>query len=161
MLAQREGAAVRTADELAAVYIDDVLALLADIGDVDAVAALSAADADAARYWDACPMGGWAPIDYSLGEALQDSVAVCESYAPGWTYWEDGYRIVKVTGGPLIDDGCCDACNGREACEGEHCGSVETVRCGMCWRADVVYVDGRPTDPSTGEPHYCAGMSDR
>lgn len=166
VLAQREGASVRTADELAAVYIGDVLSLIAEALDNEASAALSMARADAERYWAVCPNGGWVPIDdedYSLADALRDSVMVCETYAPGWTFWDDGFRIVRVTGGPLIDDGCCDACNGREACECEHCGGsvVETVRCGMCWRVDVVYVDGLPTDPSTGEPHYCAGMSDR
>lgn len=127
VLAQREGASLRTADELAAVYIGDVLSLIDNAAN-EASAALSTARANAERYWAVCPNGGWAPFDdddYSLGEALQDSVTACETYAPGWTFWNDGFRIVRVTGGPLIDDGCCDACNGREACQCEHCGSVD------------------------------------
>lgn len=108
VLAQREGAAVRTADELMAVFVGDVAAILADAG-IDPDAGMLAAIRDADAYWEACPNGGWAPIEdpdtYSLADALGDAVQHAEQSLPAGVYvwWDDGYVISRITGGPLAD----------------------------------------------------------
>lgn len=152
VLARRGGAALRTADELLAVFIGDVEAIVGrPITDHDASAV-------AAEYWTATDnAGGW--LDHErfpdLAEALHDAATYgAEGALPSdvYVWWDDGYVISRITGGPLADE--------------------PVVKCGMCWRADVVYretggVDDNgeawtaPCDPTTGEPHYCAGMSDR
>ena len=109
VLAQREGAAVRTADELCAVFVGDVAAYLADAG-IDPDAGMLAAMADADAYWTVCPSGGWAPVEdpdaYSLSEALADAVRFAEQALPSGVcvWWEDGYVISRITGGPLLDE---------------------------------------------------------
>ena len=107
VLAQRAGASSRTADELCAVFVGDVSAILADAGiapDAGMVAAMRDADA----YWDVCPSGG-SPLEdtsaYSLGDALSDAVTFAEQSLPAgtWVWWDDGYVISRITGGPLAD----------------------------------------------------------
>ena len=99
-LCQREGASLRTADELA-------LQFVADAYDV-----IAAADADIpgtnpqlrklkeiydhheAKLW----CNDWL-VDGDDSQALHDDVLMVESWLPDETvcYWEDGYRIVKLT----------------------------------------------------------------
>lgn len=133
VLAQREGASLRTADELCAVFIGDVDALLAEAG-VTPDAGMVAAVGDAEAYWNACPSGGWAPIggadDYPLADALRDALTFAEQSLPEGVYvwWDDGYVISRVTGGPLHPDWaecvwcgrvarCSDAGTGDATCE--------------------------------------------
>ena len=106
VLAQREGASTRTADELMAVFIGDVESLRPEIRPYDA--AMTDAVDLADDYWDACPDGGWAPMpeddSYGMGEALADAVSAAESALADLelsVWWDDGYRITRVTGGPL------------------------------------------------------------
>jgi len=115
VLAQREGASTRTADELLAVFIGDVSDILGrriterDASDV----------ADA--YWTVTDnAGGWIDHDHSpvvigtdveatsmdvLGEALRDAAtygaegALSDVGAVVW--WDDGYVISRTIGGPL------------------------------------------------------------
>jgi hypothetical protein len=100
VLAQREGAAVRTADELAAIFIGDVEALRPTVRVYEAD--FETARDVAAEYWEQNPNGGWAEPE--LSEALSDSI-----YAGEWmlaelglsVYWDDGFVIYRITGGPL------------------------------------------------------------
>lgn len=107
ILAQRDGASSRTADELAAVFVGDVEALRPDVRPYDAAMA-DAVDL-AADYWGACPSGGWAPLPaddtYPMGEALSDAIYAGEAALVDLgleVWWDDGYIIGRVTGGPLL-----------------------------------------------------------
>jgi len=89
-LVTREGASLRTADELAALFVLDAQALGSAVPSEDASLAES--------------VNGW--IDDETGETqdeLQDAVLRAESELPDnvSVWWEDGYVIVQVTGGPL------------------------------------------------------------
>lgn len=110
VLAQREGAAVRTSDELLAVFVGDVMAILAsETGRAEDLLPGGSARETAADYWRECPNGGWAPYDnretYSLSKALADARDVAESLLPAdvYAWWDDGYVIARLTGGPLAD----------------------------------------------------------
>ncbi len=136
-LVSREGASTRTADELAAVFLDDVRDLYTDAG-------REAPTGDhylvARDYWQAVEdervrererasrdggyayVSGWAPTDGTitredgstytwdegeLGQALSDAISAGESDLCDIGLditWEDGYRIYRTTGGPLVDE---------------------------------------------------------
>ncbi len=108
VLAQREGASTRTADELLAVFIGDAIDIMEGEEDLIAGALIGTWSAVADAYWKACPNGGWAPIAegdaYTLSEELADTANVVESYLPALVYWEDGYVISRITGGPLLEE---------------------------------------------------------
>lgn len=109
-IAQRVGSSNRSADELCAVFLDDAADALAAAGSAfptewDDVRAL----ADNSESWE----GSWLRTDltvpnasegYSASDALRDAVSAAEHAlgAIGLTVeWDDGYVIMRVTGGPL------------------------------------------------------------
>ncbi len=102
VLVQREGAALRSADQLALQYIDDVVQL-------DGVSkVLSAAGLDTVRRAEVdLGMTGesWFS-DADLSQEVHDLVHQVENnIGPDYqTYWDDGLRIVRITGGPLMDE---------------------------------------------------------
>lgn len=101
ILAQRVGSSNRSADELCAVYLDDALGI--------DPACLSAYGLDVKARVDAAmsalgPFESWLD-DVDLAQELRDLVWQVESYlSPLLTIWDDGYVIVRITGGPLSDD---------------------------------------------------------
>lgn len=105
LLVSREGASLRTSDELLSVFIDDAVALGAALSPYGKDIVFRA---DAAMYVPG-PMSNWLPDTeegYELRDALQTVANQMESELDtlGYsTYWDDGYRILKVTGGPLAD----------------------------------------------------------
>lgn len=106
VLAQREGARTRTADELAAVFISDAADLTRNgqepgHDDSDAYATML-------RYWQECPAGGWWDGEnksgYTYSEELHDASATAEGWLAdidAMVWQEDGYVIFRITGGPL------------------------------------------------------------
>lgn len=95
----REGASLRSADELTLIYLDDALAL-----DPECLAPYGQsvkAEAEAPEAWD----GSWLK-DPDLADALRDVAWQVESYlSPLWTLWNDGYVIVRPSADcPLIQD---------------------------------------------------------
>jgi hypothetical protein len=106
LLVSREGASLRTADELLSVFIDDAAILGAELSPYGKDIVFRA---DAAMAVEG-PMSNWLP-ETEDGYELRDALATVanqvetELYTLGYlVYWEDGYRIVKVTGGPLAED---------------------------------------------------------
>jgi len=104
VLAQREGASLRTADELLAVFIGDVEDIIGrPVTEHDASAV-------AAEYWEATDnVGGWVDCDRfpDLAEALHDAATYgAEGALPAdvWVWWEDGYVVSRITGGPLLEE---------------------------------------------------------
>ena len=101
-LVVREGASLHTADELLAIFIRDA---------VDLGAELSPYGKDVlSRVWSALSANESMGVAWLEDESLQDELATVSSqlettlYTLGFSvYWEDGYRIVKITGGPLAD----------------------------------------------------------
>ena len=113
VLAQREGASVRTADELLAVFIGDVEGVIGrPITEHDASAV-------AAEYWTATDnAGGWVDAERfpDLIDALHDAATYgAEGALPEgvFVWWEDGYVISRITGGPLHAEYTTDEDNGR------------------------------------------------
>lgn len=116
VLAQREGASTRTADDLVYVFLTDVLAIAED-PDIwqgydadmshqrDKLAAMVEFWGDDALWED--NMGvRWLDVnrDETLPEPLQDHVQLAEHMLADLglsVWWEDGYVISRVTGGPL------------------------------------------------------------
>lgn len=95
VLAQREGASLRTGDELIALYLDDALSIDPEC--------LSPYGRDVkARVDAALAESSWLD-DSDLGDELYSVRDQVESSLDAVTYWDDGYRIVKITGGPLLD----------------------------------------------------------
>lgn len=113
-IAQRVGSSNRSADELCAVFVSDALAALQDAGydfpradweDIDALRAML----DKPSSWD----GSWLDSekiwrdDYgvSLADAMRDICDRTLTDALGTVglsvSWDDGYRIYRLTGGPL------------------------------------------------------------
>jgi hypothetical protein len=103
----REGASLRTADELGHEFLTDVAAVLGAWPSDDyrdAATRIGNALAD-----NRSEMGtAWLPAtetdSYSLADLLADTQSAAESAlsAAGLSvYWEDGYRIMRITGGPL------------------------------------------------------------
>lgn len=101
--AQREGAAVRTADELAYVFIADMIDIAAAT-DGKYGGELGAWGADVyARAGAALADGGWIGDDGTLADELHDLVTQIESQTGLWVTWDDGFIAAQVTGGPLFD----------------------------------------------------------
>ena len=93
-LVQREGASLRTGDELALLYLDDMESL--GQGDLSPYGADVRARAEAALEANRSPRSGTAWIDDSdLVDELNDVVYQVESASDYLTYWDDGYRIVR------------------------------------------------------------------
>lgn len=113
VIVQRDGAAVRCADELAAVMVEDLSEIIRDHWDgrtipSDTARALAEAETIAADYWEATDhRGGWwvdgEVNDALASEALYEYGVALASHLPGsLTLWEeDGYRVIEITGGPL------------------------------------------------------------
>lgn len=104
VLAQREGASLRTADQLLVTFVYDCLAIDPECLSPNGREALRLAE-DAL---DRDPiMGGWledgaAGSAEDVREALADLARQLEGYfADLWITWEDGFVIARVIGGPL------------------------------------------------------------
>lgn len=106
VLVSREGASLRTSDELLSVFIEDAVALGAALSPYGKDIQFRA---DAAMYVPG-PMSNWLPDNeegYELRDALQTVANQVETelYTLGYSvYWEDGYQIVRITGGPLAEE---------------------------------------------------------
>jgi hypothetical protein len=106
LMVSREGASLRTADELQSQFIHDAVSLGAELSPYgkDVLSR-----ADAAMTVEG-PMSNWLPDDEE-GYALRDDLGTVanqvetELYTLGYsTYWDDGFRVLKITGGPLAED---------------------------------------------------------
>ena len=110
VIAQRAGASSRTADDLAYVFLCDVLDIVEDGGHAPTVTASGLASLrDAVIYWEddsrwddnyGCR---WVKEDE---DSIHDDIVWGEQVATDLglsVYWEDGYVISRVTGGPLVD----------------------------------------------------------
>jgi hypothetical protein len=107
VLVQREGASTRTADELVWQYAQDTADLLEDLGGI-----VLQTDRDILfDAWELLERNrrhgvAWLPEDdcetldelVRLGDALSVGLAEHNVYA----FHDDGYRIVLLTGGPLL-----------------------------------------------------------
>lgn len=101
VLAQRVGSSNRSADELLAVYLDDALAINPDAFTPDDLDVKARVDAALAANG---PFDSWLDNDV-LADELLDVAHQVESYlGDAVTYWDDGYVIVRITGGPLSND---------------------------------------------------------
>ena len=113
VVAQREGASTRTADDLAYVFLTDVLAIGEERGWI-APNMLGKVNADRLRtaehywsnddLWDDTMGCRWVRDD--VDAEIHDEIAIGESVLADLglaVYWEDGYVISRVTGGPLVD----------------------------------------------------------
>lgn len=102
----REGASTRTADELLLVYVEDASLILHDAGTeltpwADDVIHRAHSALDTV---DEFTHTAWLPAS-TYGERLRDELVTLADQvdadmttmdAPHFTYWEDGYRIVRV-----------------------------------------------------------------
>jgi len=113
VIAQREGASTRTADDLAYVFLTDVLAIAEDRGLISADMR-GRVNVDKLReaidywedenLWDDTMGCRWVRDD--VDAEIHDEIAIGESVLADLglaVYWEDGYVISRVTGGPLVD----------------------------------------------------------
>ena len=97
VLAQREGASVRTADELCVMFILDALSCGAELSPYGADV-LARADANLAANersgvaWFSNDEDG-----QSLADEVRSLVDQVESTLDAVTYWEDGYQIVRLS----------------------------------------------------------------
>jgi len=105
-MVSREGASLRTADELLSVFIDDAVGLGAELSPYGKDIVFRA---DAAMQVEGS-MSNWLP-DTEDGQELRDALATIanqvetELYTLGYSvYWDDGFRVLKVTGGPFFED---------------------------------------------------------
>lgn len=104
---RREGASTRTADDLQSVFVADAVALGATLSPYGKSAI---AEIDAALESERSMGVAWLPNDETgagLADELGSLVSQMETelHTLGYSvYWEDGYRIVRVTGGPLSSD---------------------------------------------------------
>lgn len=91
VLAQRDGAALHTADELCIVFLDDAQGIDPQCLSPYGKDVLARAEADMQAH-----ESSWIE-DPDLADELRDVVSQVESYiGPDvQTYWEDGYRIVR------------------------------------------------------------------
>lgn len=113
VIAQRAGASSRTADDLAYVFLTDVVGCADDMQrDSEDIAKLR----DAVTYWEdetrwddrhGCRWLAMPDDDLSdPRDALQDDVMAAEHVLSDLglsVWWEDGYVISRVTGGPLSE----------------------------------------------------------
>lgn len=105
LLVSREGASLRTADELSVLFIQDAVSLGVELS-VWGKETLGYAQGDLS---DNESMGvAW--FSDNEAERIQDEIGTLqwqvesELATLGYSvYWEDGFRILKVTGGPLAD----------------------------------------------------------
>jgi len=113
VLARREGASSRTADDLVYVFLTDVLAIAENRGLISADMR-GRVNVDKLReaidYWDnddlwSDTMGcRWVRDD--IDAEIHDDIVWGEQVAAELglsVWWEDGYVISRVTGGPLVD----------------------------------------------------------
>lgn len=99
----REGASLHTADELSAIFLNDAVGLGAELSPYGQDVLKRVSDTLSANE----SMGVAWLEDGELQDELQtvSNQVETELYTLGYSvYWEDGYRIVKVTGGPLLDE---------------------------------------------------------
>ena len=110
VLAQREGASSRTADELLLVWCDDAAAIIgADAlspWGCDLIARAwrdAVTDGDHGCHWFSHGDAGDALRDelMTLHSQLESSLATMDE--PALTFWNDGYVIVRIVGGPLAE----------------------------------------------------------
>ena len=101
VLASRDGAAMHTADELCALFIDDAAEIIRHAEDTpDSLPDVLRDAIDlASEYWEENPDGGWVDDSSDLTGSLADAAFLVESWLPDGVlaYWEDGYTIVKVS----------------------------------------------------------------
>lgn len=103
ILAQREGASLRTADELAALFLSEAAYVLEEAAETDA----SLTETAGRAYTIACKyddVQGWCD-DADRSQALHDDASMVETWLPAGihVWWNDGYVIARVTAGPLLD----------------------------------------------------------
>lgn len=104
VLVSREGASLRTGDELAVQFIDDAVSLGVELSPWGKSVLQRAKKLLA----DNESMGAaWLP-EGTDGDEVRDDMQTLEwqvkaELEPA-VYREDGYRIVKITGGPLAED---------------------------------------------------------
>lgn len=107
LFVSREGASLRTADELLTVFLNDAKDLGAELSPYGQDV-LTRADAALMEYAkENVSFSAWLD-DAELQDELATVVSQLETelYTLGYSiYWEDGYRIVKITGGPFKEDG--------------------------------------------------------
>lgn len=95
-LVTREGASLRTADELCLLFLEDA-------GSLEPLAIpMSARELVLECEEDMQESGSSWLTDVDLADALRDTVQVVESRMTHSVYWEDGYVILTVTGGPML-----------------------------------------------------------
>lgn len=113
VIAQREGASTRTADDLVYVFLTDVLAIAEDRGLISAdmrgrvnVDKLR----DAIKYWEDdnlwIDIYGCRWVRDHVDAEIHDDMSIGESVLADLgldVWWEDGYVISRTTGGPLLD----------------------------------------------------------
>lgn len=99
ILAQRVGASNRSADELCVTYLYDALSIDPDVLSPYGRDVLRAADADLQASG---PFTSWLE-DPDLADELRDVVHQVESDLGLWTIWDDGYVILRLTGGPYFE----------------------------------------------------------
>lgn len=105
VLAQREGASTRTADDLAYVFLTDVVGILEAEG-----RPVPAQLAEAVAYWTEDDLWddnmGCRWVKETVEAEIHDDINTGESalYDIGASvWWDDGYVIARITGGPLSD----------------------------------------------------------
>lgn len=106
LLVSREGASLHTADELVALFISDAVGVGVELSPWGKDVLSRAQEALAANT----SMGvSWLP-ETEDGEALRDELATLQYQVESElaslelsVYWEDGFRILKLTGGPLTE----------------------------------------------------------
>lgn len=109
VLASREGASTRTADELLIVWCEDAAAIIG----ADALAPWGT-DLIARAWRDAVTEGdhGCHWFSEERGDALRSELETLENQLesslasmdePAYTFRDDGYQIVNIIGGPLVD----------------------------------------------------------
>lgn len=104
VLIVREGASLRTADELTVQFIDDAVSLGAELSPWGKTVLQRAKKLLA----DNESMGvAWLP-EGPDGDEVRDDLDTLtwqvEANLEPMVYREDGYRIIKITGGPLAED---------------------------------------------------------
>jgi hypothetical protein len=168
VLAQRAGACTRTADELLAVFIGDAEDIIGrPITEHDASAVADAywrATGNAGGWVEhdgpdigiggkVIGTGAYGPAirvcsdviaAADLAEVLRDAAIYgAEGALPAdvWVWWEDGYVISQITGGPLADDWDeCVWCGRVARCSDAGTGDA---MCEDCWhRMDWIIPDG-------------------
>jgi hypothetical protein len=99
VLAQREGGSTRTADELSLAFIADALDIDGEILSPYGRDVVARCEADLMR---SLGQSRWLD-DVELQDELASVAYQVEAALDAQVYWEDGYVISRVTGGPLSD----------------------------------------------------------